>query len=412
MSSVLLLSNGHGEDLSGALIGAGLIAEGVAVEALPLVGHGTAYRQRGIRVIGRTRECSTGGLGFTSLRGQLSELLEGQVAHVLGNLLVLIRRRNRHSLVVAVGDVVAVLGAWLGGRRSAVYLVAYSSHYEGALRLPWPCGWLLRRKTVQAIWSRDVLTAQDLSGQLRRPVTFLGNPFLDAALGPDPAPPPEAQISQTTSTPSTPPLLALLPGSRLPEAAQNLELMVQMLTLLPQALQQPGRLRLQAALVPGLDAELLQTLGARRGWQWMGPNRLRHGHLVLDLVWSNLTAVLADSDLVLAMAGTATEQAVGLGRPVLQLVGAGPQFTEGFAEAQRRLLGPGVVCAPTGSTPTASLRASAQLAAELLTRLKTPETATALKRQLTATAAERIGQPGGTQRMTAAIMGLLSRTHG
>ena len=37
------------------------------------------------------------------------------------------------------------------------------------------------------------------------------------------------------------------------------------------------------------------------------------------------------------MAGTAAEQTVGLSKPVLQLVGQGPQFTKSFAEAQRRI---------------------------------------------------------------------------
>ena len=35
---ILLLSNGHGEDLSGALIGTALQQQGCSVEALPLVG--------------------------------------------------------------------------------------------------------------------------------------------------------------------------------------------------------------------------------------------------------------------------------------------------------------------------------------------------------------------------------------
>ena len=39
------------------------------------------------------------------------------------------------------------------------------------------------------------------------------------------------------------------------------------------------------------------------------------------------------------MAGTATEQAIGLAKPVIQIEGKGPQFTKSFAEAQRRLLG-------------------------------------------------------------------------
>ena len=45
------------------------------------------------------------------------------------------------------------------------------------------------------------------------------------------------------------------------------------------------------------------------------------------------------------MAGTAAEQAIGLGKPVIQIEGKGPQFTQTFAEAQRRLLGKYVFCA-------------------------------------------------------------------
>ena len=45
------------------------------------------------------------------------------------------------------------------------------------------------------------------------------------------------------------------------------------------------------------------------------------------------------------MAGTASEQAIGLGKPVIQIEGQGPQFTKSFAEAQRRLLGKYVFCA-------------------------------------------------------------------
>ena len=44
------------------------------------------------------------------------------------------------------------------------------------------------------------------------------------------------------------------------------------------------------------------------------------------------------------MAGTASEQAIGLAKPVIQIEGSGPQFTKSFAEAQRRLLGSYVFC--------------------------------------------------------------------
>ena len=386
MKPVLLLSNGHGEDLSGALVASQLIQRGIAVEALPLVGHGTSYRQLGIPVLGRTRNCSTGGLGYTSLAGRIAELLEGQMLYVLNRLLLLRRRRHHYGLVLAVGDLLAVLGGWFSGLPTAVYLVAYSSHYEGRLRLPWPCGWLLGRPGIRAIWSRDELSAADLSRQLGRPASFLGNPFLDAVSGNE-APPAGAGD----------PELLLVPGSRLPEAARNLALMLELLAQLPGG----RRLRLRAALVPGLERACIAQLAAPLGWQLEGEDRLVRGGLELELSWGGFGQLLPRAQLVLCSAGTAAEQAVGLAIPVLQLPGQGPQFTPGFAEAQRRLLGAGVFCAPDPAS-------AAELARQLLEQQLDPIRGPALRQQLATIGRERIGRPGGSQAMAGAIMNLLA----
>jgi uncharacterized protein (TIGR03492 family) len=386
LKPILLLSNGHGEDLSGALVASQLIQRGIAVEALPLVGHGTSYRQLGIPVLGRTRSCSTGGLGYTSLAGRIAELLEGQMLYVLNRLLLLRRRRHHYGLVLAVGDLLAVLGGWFSGLPTAVYLVAYSSHYEGRLRLPWPCGWLLGRPGIRAIWSRDELSAADLSGQLGRPASFLGNPFLDAVSGNE-APPAGAGD----------PELLLVPGSRLPEAARNLALMLELLAQLPGG----RRLRMRAALVPGLERACIAQLAAPLGWQLEGEDRLVRGPLELELSWGGFGQLLPRAQLVLCSAGTAAEQAVGLAIPVLQLPGQGPQFTPGFAEAQRRLLGAGVFCAPDPAS-------AAELARQLLEQQLDPIRGPALRRQLATIGKERIGRPGGSQAMAGAIMNLLA----
>jgi uncharacterized protein (TIGR03492 family) len=49
------------------------------------------------------------------------------------------------------------------------------------------------------------------------------------------------------------------------------------------------------------------------------------------------------ADLAIAMAGTATEQFVGLGKPAIAIPGHGPQYNPGFAEAQSRLLGASLI---------------------------------------------------------------------
>jgi uncharacterized protein (TIGR03492 family) len=392
VSRVLLLSNGHGEDLSGALMGQELQTRGLQVTALPLVGHGQVYRQAGLPVLGQTRAYSTGGLGYTSLRGRLTEILQGQVLYLLRRLALLLRVASQADLVVVVGDVVPVLAAALVGRPVVTYLVAYSSHYEGRLRLPWPCGLCLGSRRFRRVFSRDALTASDLSGQLGRPVEFLGNPFLDRVL--------------EASAPLTPPdvarpaqRLGLLPGSRLPEALGNLELMLGVLDHLPQPLQAPERLALDAALVGDLTVDRIQPCAEPLGWSLHG-EELRKGPLRLRLHWGRFAAVVQQSDLLLSMTGTAAEQAVGLGKPVLQLPGFGPQFTPGFAEAQRRLLGPTLFCADGEPGTEKNLRRSGELIGRLLADADLPE-------RCRRNGQERIGSGGGTARMAEQIVSLL-----
>ena len=103
MGQILLLSNGHGEDVSGALIGQALQSLGHHVQALPLAGLGSPYRQAGIALLGRSHEFSTGGIGYTSLRGRLTELVQGQILYLLRRLLRLLRHGHRFDLIVVVG---------------------------------------------------------------------------------------------------------------------------------------------------------------------------------------------------------------------------------------------------------------------------------------------------------------------
>jgi uncharacterized protein (TIGR03492 family) len=406
VGKVLLVSNGHGEDLSGARLASALTARGLLVEALPLVGHGTAYRRAGIAVLGRTRQGSTGGMGYVSLRGRLTDLLEGQLIYVLARLGLLWRLRGDYRLVIGVGDVLAVLTCWLSGRPGAVYLVAYSSYYEGRLRLPWPCGWLLRRPRIRAIWSRDPLTAADLSAQLGRPVQFLGNPFVDGLGGArQPAQPGGRDQGHGIQ-------VLLLPGSRMPEAGRNLRLMLMVLAALPAELRAEAEIDWRAALVEELGPAQLAKLDLPDGWQREGSDRLRCGGLLLQLGWDRFGAWLSEADLVLAAAGTATEQAVALALPVVQIVGGGPQFTARFAEAQRRLLGPAVACAPGRPGSRKQRAASVALIQERLAELTDPQRTGDLRQGLQAIARERLGPPGASQRQAEAIMALLAQGNG
>ena len=388
MGQILLLSNGHGEDVSGALIGQALQSLGHHVQALPLAGLGSPYRQAGIALLGRSHEFSTGGIGYTSLRGRLTELVQGQILYLLRRLLRLLRHGHRFDLIVVVGDVIPVIAAWLSRRPVATYLVAYSSHYEGRLRLPWPCGELLASSRFQAVFSRDQLTADDLTGQLQRPVHFIGNPFMDPVLTP------------AEALPSARQRIGLLPGSRRPELEDNLLLLLQLIEKLPVA----AELSLDLALVASLEDAALHALAASVGWQLEQGVLSRPGTVPITVRRDAFQSVLQHSDLIIGMAGTAIEQAVGLARPALQLPGKGPQFTARFAEAQRRLLGPTVFCAPGDAGSSENIEATAAMALDLLKRSRSDQP---LQEQCRREASRRLGTAGGGTRMAAAISKLL-----
>ena len=391
MARILLLSNGHGEDLSGSLLGQELRELGHDVHALPLAGLGRPYLQAELPLLGRSHEFSTGGIGYTSLKGRLTEVLQGQIFYLFRRLIRLLRHADRFDLIVVVGDVIPVIAAWLSQRSVATYLVAYSSHYEGRLRLPWPCGTLLSSRRFQAVFSRDQLTADDLSEQLQRPVVFLGNPFMDTVLQPaPPLPPAHSRIG-------------LLPGSRRPELEHNLQLLlavVERLTAAPD-------LTLDLALVPSLSDAELDAWAAHGGWRFKGGKLEHPTGLSVHVHRGAFQAVLQGSDLLICMAGTATEQAVGLARPVLQVPGHGPQFTAAFAEAQRRLLGPTVFCADGDAGSDANLNGSAQLALQLLERSQTDR---ALTKQCRMEAQRRLGSSGGGRRMADVISAIAHRS--
>ena len=70
------------------------------------------------------------------------------------------------------------------------------------------------------------------------------------------------------------------------------------------------------------------------------------------------------------MAGTAAEQAIGLGKPVIQIEGKGPQFTKSFAEAQRRLLGKYVFCASNYKDKSAQINQTIKLIIKVIYLIK------------------------------------------
>jgi len=393
-ADLLFISNGHGEDLNGSLICAALqtLAPQLGLGALPIVGGGGAYRRRGLSLLLQGRDLPSGGMVYQGWN-LWKDLGAGWLSQTLAQLRAARRLGRRYRLVLSVGDHVPLLFAWLTGRPTVVFLVSTSSYYEGRLRLSRLTRWLCDRSAVRLVLTRDAFTARDLQAQGLAKARFLGYPIMDALGAPDAAPPLDRSLEPSPDRSAIP--IALLPGSRQPEAQANLVLLVQVCERLAQIA--PDRPWLfEAAVVPGTVAPQLAQQLAESGWT-ISQDALVKGHLQVSLRSDAFAAILRRARLVLGMAGTAVEQAVGLGRPVVQLVGRGPQFSYAFAEAQMRLLGEAVFTVGNSPAGTREIHGAAALILQLLADPDLPQ----LCHQC---GLERVGPPGGSTAIAQALI--------
>lgn len=357
---VLSLSNGHGEDQIAVQILQALQQHPLAPEvaALPIVGKGHAYTQNQIPVIGPVQAMPSGGFIYMDRR-QLARDLRGGLLQLTGQQLQTVRTWARAGgVILAVGDIVPLLFAWGSGANYAFVGTAKSDYYlrdeqgrlpqiqgwkrlegwSGSVYHPWE-RWLMSGSRCKAVFPRDRLTTQILKhGSI--PAFDLGNPMMDGL-----------EPSLIKSLPQYSPKILLLPGSRPPEAYENWQLIT---TAIQGLIESPAPLLFLGAIASGLDLQILARILQGAGWQqqpgtldldWPDPGALsfQQRQATLILTQQTFSDCLYQADLAIAMAGTATEQVVGLGKPVITLPGRGPQFTPAFAEAQTRLLGPSVI---------------------------------------------------------------------
>lgn len=355
---LLCLSNGHGEDIIGLRILQALQQQVPDLElaALPIVGEGLSYEQAGIPIIGAVKTMPSGGFIYMDGR-QLAKDLQGGLLTLTRSQLKTVRAWAKEGgFILAVGDIVPLLFAWLSGASYAFVGTAKSEYYlrdevgwlprdswlsalenwSGSVYLPWE-RWLMGRKRCQAIFPRDSLTSQILQAK-SLPAYDLGNPMMDGFLLST-----SANATDSTDESPRPLTVVLLPGSRPPEAYGNWQTILTACSHLMRDLYQQS-VRFLAAIAPSLDLDPLRERLEMEGWRRDAPDERTYtrGKSTLTIATDRYAEFLQEADFAIAMAGTATEQFVGLGKPALIFPGTGPQFTSRFAEAQTRLLGPSV----------------------------------------------------------------------
>ena len=378
---VLFLSNGHGEDLNASLVLQALGQSGceITAAAMPLVGAGNAYRKLNVPIIGPTQTMPSGGIIYTNLLNWIKDLFSGLIGLTWRQLQAVRHYSRQCDLIFAAGDIVPIVFAQLTGRPYTAFIVSTSSYYEGRLRLPWITERCLRSPRCLQIFTRDAFTAKDLQQRGIAKAIFAGYPIMDVL----------TPTGKDLRLKPDVPMIALLPGSRLPEALNNLALQLQLCHQIAQL----TPVQFRAALVPSITEEDLQTIAQAQDWQYRGRGcfeKVIAGQPYQVQCHSNaFPDILHRCNLAIGMAGTAVEQAVGLGKPVVQIVGAGPQFTYRFAEAQMRLLGNSVKTIGRGAATPVILQQAAQ---QIIGVLGDAEYVTAC----IANGKERLGEIGGS----------------
>ena len=353
---LLYISNGHGEDNHSAHIIRTLraIRPELEIAALPIVGEGNAYRKIDVPIIGPTYNLPSGGFTYMNRLRLIDDIRAGLLSMTWKQYQAMQNYTGSVDFVAATGDTIGQAFAYLSGKPFVSFISPLSAMYEGKLNMDLILWQILKTERCKAVATRDAYTAKDLRKQGLAKVTFGGIPALDRLR-------PAGKDIQLSAGKK---MVALLPGSRTAEAVRNFRLEMQ---LALEAAQLNPTLQFRAALVPSVMAEIEQ-LAESEGWQytrhtsenrdWVSlsaggdsgyprPDYSKSDYPKLDypkpveiLCYSDAFSDIAClCDVVVGMAGLAVDQAMAIGKPIVQIAGEGPQFTYAFAEAQDRLLG-------------------------------------------------------------------------
>ncbi len=358
--ALLILSNGHGEDVISLRVLEVLhqLKPSLALEVLPLVGEGKAFNkgiaEGWIRRRGPSILLPSGGFSNQSIPGFFGDLLAGLIQVTWVQWRTVRSAVNHGRVILAVGDSFPLFLAWLSGAKYG-FIGTPKSDYtwmsgpgfslsdlfhalKGSEWDPWEFA-LMSSLRCQMVAVRDPLTARGLRkhGVLAKAP---GNPMMD---GIESTPLPNSIKSFRR--------VLLLCGSRNPEAKKNFYHLMQASELVE--ISDPLLLMAPLGSEPFVHEieEILQELGYKKAFItdelinsqtcWVKGSRkvvVGPGQFFRWVSWA---------EVGLANAGTATEQLVGLGIPAISLPGNGPQFKRSFAIRQSRLLGGAVMACKT-----------------------------------------------------------------
>lgn len=336
MTDVLIISGGNAEDLIGATLAQHLA--GLRLSALPLVGEGQRYSGLTETILGPRKPMPSGGFPFNSLGNLWADLKAGFISDSFEQWRAAHRAGQQSKAIAVVGDAYALAVGCLAaswGARPLFHLQPQISHYYWGGRSVWERlkqanqfgaedylfyeRWMHR--FVRAVYVRDKLSEARAHQLGLSRARFVGGMAMDTLSQPE---------RDLSGLQDGRPVLVLLPGTR-GDVSYSLPMMLECAQLLPQMQGMVAWAQdfSQVPLAEGWTLQVEDELGAVAS----------KGSTKVWLLRKAFSAILHIGKVAIGTAGTANEQAAGMGIPVVGFPTQGPQYVYPNALRQSRLLG-------------------------------------------------------------------------
>ena len=134
-SSILILSNGHGEDLVASKIISSIFSSfpGIDIKVYPLVGLGDVFSnpeyQNKVQILNPRKVMPSGGFCMQSITSFLKDINHGLLKLIFRQYQVVRSHNKNTDLIVAVGDSYPLILSWLSGANFA-YIQTKKSDYS------------------------------------------------------------------------------------------------------------------------------------------------------------------------------------------------------------------------------------------------------------------------------------------
>ncbi len=353
--NVAILSNSYGEDRSGALIAKELksLDKKIKINAFPLISLGEEYEKRNIKVIGGHPPPPSGGFLLKSAKKFLADITK-YLFLPFSYVDCLRKFRKNTDVLIIIGDIPILILGYISLRKKAYFLEQCKSNY---ISPHFAVERFFMHKLTNKAFTHDKITVEDLQNK-GISAEFFGNPMMDGLSEQGKYSPPRGKI-----------LIGLLPGSR-KEAYENIRKIGR---VVQEILIRKKNLHFAVALSHTVDKnKMMESV----------PELMKK----IDFLYGSFVNIVKSSKLVISLAGTASEQALYLGSPVISFPGSGAQNTKSRLTGQKKLLGDAFILLPYKPK---------KIAEKILDIIENKE----LLKELKAKGKQRTGKSGGAKKI-------------